>query len=94
MATGLSTRLIDQVKSWAENPGDTSQKADLTLQDGGRSFIEAVAIRDNRFLAVGTEKEVKAYWEDRTRLTNLSRCTVIPGINAASGCQDHWLTAA
>ncbi|MBE9066800.1 amidohydrolase [Leptolyngbya cf. ectocarpi LEGE 11479] len=88
LAAGLSTRLIDRGKSWAQNPADTAQKADWILhngrivtQDGRRSFAKAVAIQGNRFLAVGTEKEVMAYRSDRTQMTDLNGRTVIPGLN-------------
>ena len=67
LAAGFSTYLLDKGKSWAQNPPDTSNKADLIIhnariatQDDKRSFAEALAIKGNRFLAVGTEKEVIA----------------------------------
>ncbi len=89
LATGLSTYLLDKTSSWAQNPPDAAtHKADLILhnakiatQDEKRSFAEAIAIKDNLFLAVGTEKEVMAYKGDRTKLIDLNRRTVIPGIN-------------
>ncbi|MBP0012719.1 MAG: amidohydrolase [Roseofilum sp. SBFL] len=88
LAAGFSTYLLDKGKSWGQNPTDTSQKADLILynariatQNDRRSFAEAVAIKGNRFLAVGTEKEVMAYRGDRTQTINLNRRTVIPGLN-------------
>ncbi|MBE9166499.1 amidohydrolase [Pleurocapsales cyanobacterium LEGE 06147] len=88
LATGFSTYLLDKGKSWAQNPPDPSNKADLILynariatQDDKRSFAEALAIKGNRFLAVGTEKEVMAYQRDNTRVINLNRRTVIPGLN-------------
>ncbi|NES00911.1 MAG: amidohydrolase family protein, partial [Symploca sp. SIO1B1] len=88
LAAGLSTYLLDRGKSWGQNPADTSIKADLILhnaliatQNDQRSFAEALAITGNRFLAVGTEKEVMAYRGDNTRIVNLNRRTVIPGIN-------------
>ena len=89
LATGFSTYLLDKGKSWAQNPPDAAtNKADLILynariatQDDQRSFAEAVAIKGNRFLAVGTEKEIMAYRGDQTKVLNLNRRTVIPGIN-------------
>ena len=88
LASGFSTYLLDKGKSWAQNPTDTSTKADWILynariatQDERRSFAEAVAIRENRFLAVGTEAEVMAYRGDNTEVIDLNRRTVIPGIN-------------
>ena len=88
LAAGLSTHLLDRGKSWGQNPTDTNQKADLILdnaliatQNDQRSFAEALAIKGNRFLAVGTEKEVMAYRGDNTKVVNLNRRTVIPGLN-------------
>ncbi|WP_019508562.1 amidohydrolase [Pleurocapsa sp. PCC 7319] len=88
LAAGFSTYFLDRGKSWGQNPPDTSNKADLILhnariatQDDRRSFAEALAIRDNRFLAVGTEKEIMAYRGDNTQVIDLNRRTVIPGIN-------------
>ncbi|MEM6541739.1 MAG: amidohydrolase, partial [Bacteroidota bacterium] len=80
--------LLDRGKTWAQNPADTSIKANLILhngriatQAGRQSFAEAVAIKDNRFLAVGSEREVMAYKGDRTELINLNGRTAIPGLN-------------
>ena len=88
LATGFSTYLLGSSGSCARNPADTSKKADLILhnariatQDGKRSFAEAVAIQGNRFLAVGSEKEVMAYKGDRTQLIDVNGRTVIPGLN-------------
>ncbi|NEQ49948.1 MAG: amidohydrolase [Leptolyngbya sp. SIO3F4] len=88
LATGFSTYLLNEGRSWAQNPADTSIKADLILhnariatQDNQRSFAEAVAIKDNRFLAVGSEKDVMAYRGDKTVLRDLNGRTVIPGLN-------------
>ena len=88
LASGFSTYLLDKGKSWGQNPADTTIKADLILhnssiatQDNQRSFAEALAIKDNRFLAVGTEKEIMAYRGDDTQTIDLNRRTVIPGLN-------------
>ncbi len=89
LATGFSTYFIEQAKSWARNPPDAAtNKADLIFhnasiatQDEQSSFAEALAIKGNRFLAVGTEKEVMAYKGDNTQVINLNRRTVIPGLN-------------
>lgn len=66
----------------------SSDQADLILfngciatQDEARSFVEAVAIKDGRFLAVGTDKDIMGYRGDRTQVIDLNRRTVIPGLN-------------
>jgi hypothetical protein len=53
----------------------------IATQDARRSFAEAVAIKGDRFIAVGTEKEVMEYCDDRTQIIDLNRRTAIPGLN-------------
>jgi hypothetical protein len=67
---------------------DTSSTADLIVmnghiatQDDRRSFVSAVAIKEGRFLAVGTDKEMMAYKGDTTQVINVGGRTVIPGLN-------------
>ncbi|NEO50111.1 MAG: amidohydrolase [Moorea sp. SIO4A3] len=88
LAAGFSTDLLHKCSSWVQNNPDTSNKADWILhngriatQDNKRSFAEALAIKGNRFLAVGSDKEVMAYRGDKTKVINLNRRTVIPGLN-------------
>ncbi len=64
------------------------QPADLILhngkiatQDDRRSLAEAAAIRDGKFLAVGTDREVMRLRDDSTKLIDLNKRTVIPGLN-------------
>ena len=97
LATGFSTALLNRSNPWAQNPTDTSIKADLILhngriatQDGRQSFAEAVAIKDNRFLAVGTEREVMAYKGGHTQLIDLNARTVIPGLERYPHPSDSW----
>jgi predicted amidohydrolase YtcJ len=83
--------------------------ADLVLR-GGKivtvdnefSIREAVAIKDGRFLAVGTERDVRPLIGPRTRVIDLAGRTVIPGlvdarIHATAACVNwnselHWQT--
>lgn len=88
LATGFSTVLLEKGKTWAQNPADTSIKANWILhngriatQDSRQSFAEAVAVKDNRFLAVGSERAVMAYKGDQTKLIDLNGRTAIPGLN-------------
>ncbi len=88
IAAGFTTYAAHKGRAWANEHRSGGQKADLILyngkiatQDPRRTFAAAVAIRDNRFLAVGTEKDVMAYRSDTTRVIDLNRRTVIPGIN-------------
>src|SRR5690242_514890 len=66
----------------------SNQTADLIAYNGKiateneqRSIVEAVAIRDGKFLAVGTDREIMAWRGDQTQIVNLNKRTVIPGLN-------------
>lgn len=53
----------------------------IATQDEKRSFAEAVAIRDGRFLAVGTDREILPLRSPSTRVIDLDGRTVVPGLN-------------
>jgi predicted amidohydrolase YtcJ len=53
----------------------------IATQDDRRSLVEAAAIRDGKFLAVGSDREIMRLRDDRTRLIDLNKRTVIPGLN-------------
>ena len=64
------------------------QPADLILhngkiatQDDRRSLVEAAAIRDGKFLAIGSDREMMRLRDERTKLIDLNKRTVIPGLN-------------
>src|SRR5438477_12542420 len=66
----------------------SNQTADLIAYNGKiatqnerRSIVEAVAVLDGKFLAVGTDREVMAYYGKQTHLINLNKRTAIPGLN-------------
>jgi hypothetical protein len=53
----------------------------IATQDQRRSFASAVAIKDGRFLAVGTGQEVMAHRDGNTHVIDVGGRTVIPGLN-------------
>jgi predicted amidohydrolase YtcJ len=53
----------------------------LATQDDRRSFAQAAAIRDGKFIAVGSDREVMAYRDAGTKVIDLHKRTVIPGLN-------------
>jgi predicted amidohydrolase YtcJ len=53
----------------------------LATQDDKRSFAQAAAIRGGKFIAVGSDREVMAYRDASTKLIDLHKRTVIPGLN-------------
>ncbi|HTS27573.1 MAG TPA: amidohydrolase [Bryobacteraceae bacterium] len=64
------------------------QPADLILQNGKiatqddrRSVVEAAAIRDGKFVAIGTDREVMPFRDGTTKLIDLNKRTAIPGLN-------------
>lgn len=66
----------------------SKQVADLILYNGKiatqnnqRSFAQAAAVLDGKFLAVGTDREVMAWRGEQTQLINLNKRTAIPGLN-------------
>src|SRR6202051_3045206 len=66
----------------------SNQTADLIAYNGKiatqneqRSMVEAVAIRDGKFLAVGSDREMMAWRGEQTQIINLNNRTAIPGLN-------------
>ena len=53
----------------------------LATQDDKRSFAQAAAIRGGKFIAVGSDREMMAYRGADTKLIDLHKRTVIPGLN-------------
>ena len=53
----------------------------IATQDARRSFAAAVAIREGRFVAVGTDADIMPYRRDTTQMIDVGGRTVIPGLN-------------
>jgi predicted amidohydrolase YtcJ len=53
----------------------------IATEDDRRAFAEAAAIRDGKFVAVGSDRDVMQWRGDSTRLIDLNRRTAIPGLN-------------
>jgi predicted amidohydrolase YtcJ len=53
----------------------------IATQDDRRSVVDAAAIRDGKFLATGSDREVMRFRGERTKLIDLNKRTVIPGLN-------------
>src|SRR5580700_2503343 len=53
----------------------------IATQDDRRSMVEAAAIRDGKFLATGSDREMMRLRDERTKLIDLNKRTVIPGLN-------------
>lgn len=64
-----------------------NSKSDLILvnghivtQDSRRSIVSALAIKRERFIAVGADSEVMQYKDDNTKIVDLKGRTAIPGL--------------
>lgn len=82
VAIGCSGREADYARSLA-----VKTAADIVLRggkivtvDGAFSIKQAVAIRDGRFVAVGSDGEIRDYIGPGTRVIDLLGRTVIPGL--------------
>jgi predicted amidohydrolase YtcJ len=53
----------------------------IATQDARRSFASAIAIREGRFVAVGTDADIMPYRGDTTQMIDVGGRTVIPGLN-------------
>ena len=71
------------------NPGPGAEPADLIILNGklypggGASTSEAVAVRGNRILAVGTSAEIETHRGDATTVVDAKGGTVLAGFNDA-----------
>ena len=53
----------------------------IATQDERRSFASAAAIKDGRFIDVGSDKDVMAHHGEKTQVIDVQGRTVIPGLN-------------
>ena len=53
--------------------------ANVLTMDAARPRAEALAVRDGRFLAVGTTSDIRALASARTRVIDAARQTIVPG---------------
>ena len=53
----------------------------IATLDGARSFVQAAAVQDGRFLAVGSDEEIMRLRGAKTEVFDLGGRTVIPGLN-------------
>ncbi|NOZ10250.1 MAG: amidohydrolase [Gammaproteobacteria bacterium] len=53
----------------------------IATMDKKNAFVSAVAIKDDQFMAIGSEKEIMRYRNNDTQAIDLVQRTVIPGLN-------------
>jgi predicted amidohydrolase YtcJ len=56
-------------------------KGRIATMDERQSYAQAVAIKDGRFIAVGTDQEIMAHKGEKTKVIDTEGRTVIPGLN-------------
>src|SRR5687768_1497034 len=86
-AVALSPLWAHASRAQGRSPGDPSMTADLILTNGRFASLDrahpnpqAVAIANGKFLAVGTEQEVRSHAGPTTRIVDLKRRRAIPGL--------------
>src|SRR5262245_3347912 len=82
-STGLFLCLVVAVQTMqcAEPPADlVVLNGKVVTVDPRSSIVEAAAIRDGRFVAVGANAEVKKLVGDQTRVIDARGKTVVPGL--------------
>ena len=86
-AFGLSYALAGCGLSSSGDSRDT-RRADMIVsngriatQDGRGSFASSVAMKDGRFVAVGSDSEVMGFRSEATEIIDVGGRTVIPGLN-------------
>jgi predicted amidohydrolase YtcJ len=88
-ATSAASRLLEGRTEMTTADRVAPDRADLivrnakvtTLQDGGSAAAEAVAVRGERFAAVGGEADVMRLAGEGTRVVDAGGRRVIPGLN-------------
>src|SRR5262249_31798521 len=80
-ALALSLVLASQILRGAGPPADlVVLNAKIVTVDPRSSIVEAAAVRDGRFVAVGANAEVKKLVGDQTRVIDARGKTVVPGL--------------
>src|SRR5436190_1734939 len=82
-ALALSVFLVRQIVQGAEQPADlVVLNGKIVTVNPQSSIVEAAAVREGRFVAVGANSKVKKRVGDRTRVIDARGKTVVPGLIA------------
>ena len=80
-ALALSAFLVGQIVQGAEPPADlVVLNGKIVTVSPQSSIVEAAAVREGRFVAVGANSKVKKLVGDRTRVIDARGKTVVPGL--------------
>lgn len=85
---GLPLCLVLSAGTWSCSPGESRPAAELVLfsssiytSDLAQPLVEGFAIRDAKFVAVGSRSEVEAFIGRGTEVIDLGDRSVLPGLN-------------
>ena len=96
LVTGCAGHEVEFARSLAvKAPADIVLRGGkIVTVDGDFSIHQAIAIKDGRFLAIGTERDMRPFIGPATRVIDLAGRTVIPGLNDshiyASAAGSSW----
>lgn len=76
----LGLMLQPQISVAAESADVVLRNGKIVTVDPAFRILQAIAVKENRVLAVGTDAEIRGLIGDRTRVIDLSGKTVIPGL--------------
>ena len=80
-ALALSAFLVGQIAQGAEPPADlVVLNGKIVTVNPQFAIVEAAAVREGRFVAVGANSKVKKLVGDRTRVIDARGKTVVPGL--------------
>jgi predicted amidohydrolase YtcJ len=87
VATGISLSLCLLAGFFAEAAAQEAQSADAVFINGkvftanpGSEIVEAFAVKDDRFIAVGSSAEIRRYAGHETNVIDLDGRLVVPGL--------------
>ena len=80
MRVALCCASVASVAQAAEVADTVYRNGFVYTADGARSRAEAIAIKDGKFIAVGTEKDIKAVTGPNTNVVDLHGRMVMPGL--------------
>ena len=79
-ASGTATQAAEQSVKGRQHADLILHHGNIATMDEHQSFVEAVAIRDGKILAVGSNRQIRSLANDETQVIDLMGRTVLPGL--------------
>lgn len=87
----LSFGAVRSARAQATGPAETVFRGGpIVTVDADQPMVEAIAVASGRILALGSEAEVMALADDKTRIVDLAGATLLPGFIDSHG---HFMNA-